>query len=437
MRMKLRYWMIVGMLIIMIVPRLFYEVPGILDRYIFNPSQAAQQQTAMDKLVHAVSESEATQWGDAEWRDSITNLVSSLHLGVVLSNASGQELFRFVPSGSENNPTRQIAFSSDGRLEGTMNLYGPRKSNGWGVALSVIAAACVIVMIGWKIGRVVVKPLEAASAAARRIGSGDLDFDLPKSTVAEVVDVRTAFHAMRDELREALIRQSGLEEERRFFISAIAHDLRTPIFTLRGFLLRMEKGMDSSQKKLAHYLEICSKKAEQLDRLVSDLFSYTRMESLEQTMQSEQVELNGLLKDIMNEYIPAAREKEIDLRFEGLQTEVVLHADPHLLRRAIGNLLDNALLYTPRKGEVSLICHAEKNKVLFSIKDTGPGISGKDRDHIFEPFYRGDESRNPEYGGTGLGLTIARRILRAHGGELTATNNETAGSVFTGWLPLL
>lgn len=437
MKMKLRYWMLFGMLIVTVVPRLVYEVPGLVDRYLLHPSQAEQRQAGMDGLAEEASKSGMAQWENPEWRSAVEKQASSLHLGIIVNDASGRERFQFMPEGSNYAEIRQIVFAEKGQLQGSMFLYGPKPGNGWGVALSIIAAAGVIVFIGLKIGRVVVRPLEATSAAARRIAGGDLDFELPTSTVAEVIDVRNAFHAMRNELQESLIRQSRLEEERRFFISAIAHDLRTPIFTLRGFLQRIEKSMHASPQKLPHYLEICSQKAEQLNRLVSDLSSYTVTDSLDLSMRRERIEMNRLLADLVAEYAPIAKEKKIDLRFNASPEAIALHADPHLIHRAIGNLMDNALRFTLANGKVTIHCSTRENKALFSIEDTGPGISAKEEARIFEPFYRSDESRNPEYGGTGLGLTIARRIIRAHHGEL-AVQRDTSdeGAVFAGWLPL-
>ena len=108
-------------------------------------------------------------------------------------------------------------------------------------------------------------------------------------------------------------------------------------------------------------------------------------------------------------------------------------ADAHLLERAVGNLLDNALRHTPSGGTIAIGWHAGADRITFTVADTGPGIPALDLPHLFEPLYRGEASRNPETGGVGLGLTIARRILRAHGGDLSAANRRAPR--FTGWLP--
>lgn len=311
--------------------------------------------------------------------------------------------------------------------------YSPKQTSELATALAVIVGIIAILFIGFQIGRVVVKPLEAMSAAARRIAGGDLDFHLPESTAMEVADVRTAFQVMGKGLRDSLIRQSELEEERRFFISSIAHDLRTPLFALRGFLTRLERG--GNPEKTARYAAICSKKAEQLEHLVADLFSYSEMSSLEQLLRPKPLDIGSLIEDIAADYLPQAAEKGIELTYVAPDESRELLGDAHLLRRAIANLIDNALRYTPAKGNITIRLHMEKTRACFTVEDNGPGIPEQQLSHVFDAFYRGDDSRNPENGGTGLGLTIARRIIRAHNGDLQVGNRSSqGGAVFTGWI---
>jgi len=259
-----------------------------------------------------------------------------------------------------------------------------------------------------------------------------LDVQLPKSTVKEIMDVGTAFEAMGKGLQESLLRQSEMEEERRFFLRSIAHDLRTPLFALRGFLTRLERG--STPEKTARYAAICSKKAEQLEHLVSDLFSYDQMSSLEQMLDPELLDICSLFKDITADYLSQAKEKGIALTSEVPTESYELQADAHLLRRAIGNLIDNALYFTPANGYITIRMHVRKKRAYFTIEDNGPGIPVQQLSHIFEAFYRGDNSRNFENGGTGLGLTIALRIIRAHNGNLKAENRSEGGAIITGWI---
>ncbi|MEW9702219.1 sensor histidine kinase [Paenibacillus sp. SI8] len=435
---RIRQWMLIGMLIMLILPQLSYEIPGLFDRYVWENTKHSQRQTTLNTLVSEVSETDITHWHDPSWQTAIGNRIAASHLGIILLDASDREIYHSMPSGVEATASRQIRIVEQGQLRGNALFFVPKQTSGLATAFAFIAGLCAILFIGWQMGRVVVKPLEAMSSAARRIAGGDLDFHLPESTVLEVADVRAAFHAMGKGLRESLIRQSELEEERRFFISSIAHDLRTPLFALRGFLTRLERGLASNPERIPRYAAICSKKAEQLERLVSDLFSYSQMASLDQLLRQEQLNISALFTDIVSEYLPIAKEKGITLKYDEPAEQHIRQGDAHMLRRAIGNLIENALRYTPGNGVITLTLHMEETRILFTVEDTGPGIPEYELTNIFKAFYRGDESRNPENGGTGLGLTIAQRILRAHKGDLTARNHSQTGSaIFTGWIAYL
>jgi signal transduction histidine kinase len=426
--------MFVGMLIVLVIPRLFYEIPSFLDHNIFERNLQLQQQTALTTTLREVTAG-ISHWKDTDWQASLREKVFKSHLGVLLLDSSDHEIFRSMASGSEKNPDRQAVVMEGSQLTGSVLLFVPNKGSFLASLFAVVAALCAIIFIGYQMGRVVVKPLEAMSAAARRIAGGDLDFVLPGSTVAEVADVRAAFQTMGNGLQESLTRQSKLEEERRFFISAIAHDLRTPLFVMRGFLTRLERGLVDNPEKAVKYITICYQKAEQLDRLVSDLFSYTKMEYMEQSIHQEQVEFNSLLSEMLNDFRPIALEKGVEIHYESSEERCMLQGDAQLLRRAVGNLIDNALRYTPPTGRIEVKCQMEKTLITFTVEDTGPGISDHAIPHIFEPFYRGDASRNPQNVSTGFGLTISRRILRTHRGELTVRNRSSSGgAIFTGWI---
>ncbi|GGI44749.1 two-component sensor histidine kinase [Paenibacillus marchantiophytorum] len=429
---RIRQWMVIGMLIVLILPQLFYEIPGLFDKYVLENAKFSRQQEAINSLMREVGEADVIRWRNPDWQAEIEKKTAASDSGIVLLDASGREIYRSVPSRSESTAQRELSVMDQGQLRGKALFYAPKQRSELATAFALFAGVFAILFIGFQMARVVVKPLEAMGHAARRIASGDLEFQLPDSTVKEVADVRDAFQVMGTSLRESLIRQSELEAERRFFISSIAHDLRTPLFALRGFLTRLESG--ANPEKAARYTAICSKKAEQLERLVSDLFSYGQMSSLEQLLRLKPLDIGELFEDITADYLPLAWDKEIKLTYEAPAENIVIQGDAHLLRRAIGNLIDNALHYSPASSNLMIRLRREESRAHFTVEDTGPGIPEQQLPHIFDAFYRGDDSRNLEYGGSGLGLTIARRIVRAHYGDLVAENRSQGGSVFTGWI---
>jgi signal transduction histidine kinase len=299
----------------------------------------------------------------------------------------------------------------------------------------LIAALLALAASGWFLARQVLQPLAAMSRAARQIGGGEWDIQLPGSRAREVAEVSTALTGMSMALQEALERQVALEEERRLFIGAIAHDLRTPLFALRGYLQGLERGVVTTPERMAHYIRACSVRAEALEQLIAGLFAYAQIEYLDQEPQREPLELGELLTAAADVLRSAASAKGIALVLAGPPAPCPFRGARALLERAIQNLLDNAIRHTPSGGHVCVRWLQEEDRLVFQVEDTGAGIAPDVLPHLFTPLYRGEPSRNRQTGGAGLGLTIARRILRVHGGDLTAANSAVGGAAFTGTIP--
>jgi signal transduction histidine kinase len=300
----------------------------------------------------------------------------------------------------------------------------------------VIALLLTLAAVAWFLGRWVVRPLATMSRDVARIAGGDLDIHPPSSRAREVREIAAALTALCAALGQALARQAALEEERRLFISAIAHDLRTPLFMLRGYLKGLETGVAATPEKVAQYVRACGMRADALERLIADLFAYTRLEYLDQGPRRESLELGALLGEAVAEIQPMAATKGIIVALDGPSGACPFTGDRTLLGRAVQNLLDNAVRHTPDGGSVRVRGDQEGGRYVFRVQDTGPGITPRDLPHLFTPLYRAEPSRNRRTGGAGLGLTIALRILRAHGGNLTAANADTGGALFTGTLPM-
>jgi signal transduction histidine kinase len=302
--------------------------------------------------------------------------------------------------------------------------------------LLVFLITLLLTMVGlaWLTGRQVLHPLKAMGLAARQIASGSLEIRLPEPQVREVAEVAAAFTAMSEALQASINQQARLEQERRFFIGAAAHDLRTPLFSLRGYLEGLERGLADTPEKAARYIAVCRQQADALERLVADLFAYTRLEYLEQTPEYTPQELGELLHAALDSANVRAEAKRITLVAQPSHVEVCIRADRHLLTRAVENLLDNALRYTPEGGAIHVHWGQDSHHGWFSVSDNGPGFAPSDLPHIFAPMYRGESSRSRQTGGAGLGLAIARRILEAHGGDLTATNGRLGGAVVKGYV---
>lgn len=386
----------------------------------------------------------AERWGDPDWQEATRTALARDNVDFILV-IGGREIYRSTPDpfGAEDGKQvveRVVIADSDPEQFAYVyadQMLGPPDALPvqFVPIVGLTTLGLTLAGIAWFLGRTVLRPLAATSQAARQVAAGELNITLPRSRVREVDEVNSAFDAMSDALRTSLEEQAELEQERRLFIGAIAHDLRTPLFALRGYLEGLESGVANSPEQRTRYIATAREKADTLERLISDLFDFSRLEYLDQTPRRESLDLADLLRKLAGDIQPLAAAKGIAIAFDEDSSPCAISGDNHLLTRAIENLLDNALRFTPAGGSVRIRCEKSPAGVTFSIADTGPGIPPADLPNIFSPLYRGDISRNRRTGGAGLGLTIARRIVLAHGGDLTAANQPEGGAVFTGLLP--
>lgn len=388
----------------------------------------------------------ASRWNDPTWQAAARRSLAGDGVDFVLVE-NGRTIYQSSPdplAGTDANNQRtvqQLVLGGSPRRVAYIysNRTGWAGAGGgfWLVPLTGLAALLLTLgAIAWFLRLTLITPLAATSSAARQIAGGDLAIALPDSRVHEVAELKAAFLAMSAELRASLQHQAAVEEERRLFVSAIAHDLRTPLFSLRGYLEGLEHGLATSPQKMAQYIHICREKADALERLIADLFAYARIEYLEQTLQRGPLELGVLLGNVVEGRRREADVSHVTLDLDGGPRACSVHGDEQLLARAVENLLDNALRHTPPGGRIELRWGIDGDRATFTVADTGPGIEPRDLLHLFEPMYRADPTRSRETGGAGLGLAIARRILRAHGGELVAANRPHGGTEFTGSVPL-
>jgi len=440
-RFSIRRWMIGAMLTCLLFPAMVFGIATVLEGRMVQGEQGVPQHTATDALLLDAA-THADNWRDPQWQRAFGNRLAAVKSGIRIQDASGNDIVRenLHGYGSRGVPWQgsgqRVVVVEGGRTVGVVTLFTPWSASAAARLAATIGFVLAFGCVFWQLGRFIVRPLEGLGRAARLIAGGDLHFTLPRSPVREVAAVCEAFDAMGAGLRDSIGRQAALEEERRFFVGAIAHDLRTPLFVLRGYLVGLEQGLATSPEKATRYITLARQRADHLDRLVSDLFTYTQGEYLEQTLHRERLDLGPLLARVVDAFMPRAVEEGITITSDTPDTSCEIAGDAHLLERVMENLLDNALRYTPVGGEIAVRWHVRAGRAAFTVTDTGPGIAPRDLPHLFEPLYRGETSRNRETGGAGLGLAIAQRILRAHGGDLVAANRAGSGAEFTGWLPL-
>ncbi|UUZ92582.1 HAMP domain-containing histidine kinase [Paenibacillus sp. P25] len=398
---RIRTFMILIFFIVLSVPWDFILAARFLETktlsFAKSGAQDEMQQRHLAEITHLI-ETNPDQWRDPDWQIQLQKELREAKMDAAILSEADQEIFRSNPERAGSlSSTERFSVIEDGHLLGKVVIYLP-KSNTVQMISAFAGLLFAFLIIGMAMRRLLLKPLERMGFAARQIAAGDWDVKLPSSRITEISEVRDGFEVMVRGLQQSFRKQAELEEERRFVIAAVAHDLRTPLFALRGYLDGLEQGIAQSPEKTAKYLAICKEKSAQLDRLVEDLFTFTKVEYLEMKLQDNTIDFKLLLQRSIDSLSPLARQKHISISNHAADGRFI-SGDMHLLERSINNLLDNAVRHTPSYGEIVVGCYTEHDQVKFTIRDTGPGFSPEERRRAFEPLYRGEISRNRSTGG--------------------------------------
>ncbi|MEU3986058.1 HAMP domain-containing sensor histidine kinase [Streptomyces sp. NPDC026672] len=282
------------------------------------------------------------------------------------------------------------------------------------LAVTVVVTAVVATRL--------VRPLRALTAAAQQ--PPDLHVRVPVTTRDETGILAEAFNDLTE-------RRERLEAQRKAMVSDIAHELRSPLTNIRGWLEVTRDGVVDPDPAL---LESLHEEALVLQRIIDDLQDLAAADAGTLRVHREPVRAEDLLDQVAAAHRPAADAAGVTLR---ARTEEApwLDADPVRMRQALGNLVSNALRHTPAGGTVSLAARRDGERVVFTVTDTGSGIAADDLPHVFERFWRAEKSRSRRTGGSGLGLPIVRHLMAAHGGTADVTSEPGRGASFTLRLP--
>ncbi|MGW1201966.1 sensor histidine kinase [Streptomyces cyaneofuscatus] len=299
------------------------------------------------------------------------------------------------------------------------------------------AAALVLALtVGASVlaGARLVRPLHALTGAAQRMRDGREHASVPVSGDDEIGRLAAAFNDMS-------AHRARLEEQRKAMVSDVAHELRTPLSNIRGWLEAAQDGLaDPDPAFVSSLLE----EAVQLQHIIDDLQDLAAADAGVLRLHPEPVRVGELLSQVAAAHQARAETAGVTLTVEaGAGAVAILSADPVRLRQAVGNLVSNAVRHTPAGGRVTLRAYGEEvgqlsegaGEVVIEVADTGTGIPAGDLPYVFDRFWRAEKSRSRRTGGSGLGLAIVRKLAEAHGGTVSATSTEGEGSAFTLRLP--
>jgi two-component system sensor histidine kinase BaeS len=295
------------------------------------------------------------------------------------------------------------------------------------LAIAVTAALLTTLGVSWFMTRRLTHPVAQMAAAATRIADGDYQARVPSSQLgAEFALLDNAFNRMAATLQ-------GTERRRRELLADLAHELRTPIATVDSFLEGIEDGVIPTNPDTWHTMR---QQTARLRRLVADIDRVSQAEERQLDLHPEPVHVDDIVDEAIRGASAAFADKGVALHHRRAPTPARVHADPDRLREILDNLLSNALRHTPPAGAVTVATAVRPADVDMRVTDTGDGIAAAHLPYLFDRFYRADPARNRSTGGSGIGLTIARALARAHGGDLHANSGGPGhGATFTLTLP--
>lgn len=231
--------------------------------------------------------------------------------------------------------------------------------------------------------------------------------------------------------------QENLEESRREFVANVSHELRTPLTTIKSYVEALDDGALEDPQLAVRFVGVIRNETERMIRLVTDLLHLSRLDSKEALLRIQQTDITEMLEDVADRFSFQIRQKRIDISTRVRRDVSTAWLDRDQIDQVLGNLVSNALKYTPEGGTIELEALKNEDGMLsISVRDSGIGIPKKDIERIFERFYRVDKARSRNMGGTGLGLSIAREIVKAHGGSISLQSELNEGSKVTFTLPL-
>jgi histidine kinase len=280
------------------------------------------------------------------------------------------------------------------------------------------------------VSRSIIRPIRELQKAAKQMKEGNLNVPIKPMSKDELGQLAQGFDEMRMRLKESIEKQLAYEENRKELIANISHDLKTPITTIKGYVEGIRDGVANSPEKIDRYIQTVYAKSIDLDHMIDELFLYSKLDLQRQPFHFEKFYFNDYLEDFVEELRFDLEEKNVGIEFNIENNgSYFIKGDREHLKRVINNIVDNSLKYNDKEDKKLIFTlSANDSDILIKMKDNGPGIAEESLPLIFDRFYRADTARGTEKGGSGLGLSIAKRIIEEHHGAIWAESKLGDGT---------
>ncbi|MBE5973123.1 MAG: HAMP domain-containing protein [Paenibacillaceae bacterium] len=483
MKLKLRTRLVVAFIIITVVPltMIFAVVAGLgsyqmkafrkaynltehVDLLSGNSLQIFNRLTReTQKEISRILQSDPDQFNDQDFLQKLNDNLASKYAYMIVRKGNTliydgnshitQGIFEQLPKYEEIDSTLDGAIYLDGETQHLVKqmdfLYSDRETGSVFIVSNVdgllpeikvmmaemlFAAIMIIlftdaILMMW-VYRSVVSPLGRLQVATKKIKDGNLEFNLEVENDDEIGQLCQDFEEMRIRLKESAEEKVQYDKENKELISNISHDLKTPITAIKGYVEGIMDGVASSPEKLDRYIRTIYNKANDMDKLIDELTFYSKIDTNKIPYTFSKINVSNYFGDCIDEVGLEMEARSIELGyFNYVDEDVIIIADAEQMRRVINNIVSNSVKYMDKKsGIINIRIKDVGDFIQVEIEDNGKGIPAKDLPSIFDRFYRTDSSRNSSQGGSGIGLSIVKKIIEDHGGRIWATSKEGIGT---------
>ncbi len=291
---------------------------------------------------------------------------------------------------------------------------------------ATLGATLLAVLMGLLMARTLIRPINVLTTAAEDMARGSLEQNVHVNSQDEIAQLANAFNTMSAKVAQA-------HQLRRQMTADIAHDLRTPLTVIAGYIESMRDGILAPTPER---LNLIYSEIDRLQDLVGDLRLLSRVDAGELPLHTQLLSPRYLLERAAAPFQPGAEQHKVALRVDAADDLPRVNVDEGRMMQVFSNLLSNALRYTPEGGEITLSAQPVNNGVAITVRDTGSGIDAEILPRLFDRFFRVDDSRHNDHGESGLGLAIAKALVEAHGGTIRAESNPGMGTIMHLWLSI-
>ena len=365
-----------------------------------------------------------------------TNNLDMVEVEKCLSYTSNSNDYKTIELSGDTNLIDRVDINSGGVVT-TFILFAPMKLNMHLYEALIIFTIIIfiLVFIGLNLwittyfSRNVIEPVSKLNRDAAKISDGELDFEIAADGEGEINELFQSFEKMRITLKNSVLMQEKYDENRKFLVSSISHDLKTPVTSIKGYIEGILDGVAKTPEKINEYLSTALSKSVLVNSMIDDLLLYSKLDLRQIPYNFEKISIQKYFEYCVGDFQYEFEKANIRLELKNeLKDEVYVLIDQERLKRVFQNILENAKKYSGREeGQVSVVLRETRTSAIVEIRDNGVGIPQDKIPYIFDRFYRGDQSRNNTEG-SGLGLAIAKQIIEGHEGKIWAVSNKGEGT---------